>query len=409
MNCVNFIFGCNVNLPVVIIMPPPAPRICSKENCPSQNISPNHTWHCQYCKKPIHLLCYCIDKDPEEIFVIDNVVMICDECLRDVKDFSSPKRKQPNQQVMSMIQQTIDPQNHTLQLPRTVPNTATPPKTLNAKQNQPFQAAIESLVKKVETQTVTIAALKTSVELMNSTIIDQRQTIEQSITSNTENLSSIKKTLNETPSVVQLAIKQSYANVLKDTGIRSNETPKSSKRAMNKTPNESKSSKSPSIIKPVVTRTSEKVIGKPLSPNKIGRKAMWISKLHRDTTEDELRIYIKEFVGLSAADQCQIRKLVKKDRPMSSYSFVSFKISCPETMFTTLIDAAKWPSYCNIREFDMDKQTSTGFKLNLGVSKSTDAVSKNLENAQTVQSPNVSMETSQPQTMDTSHISQAIH
>lgn len=44
--------------------------------------------------------------------------------------------------------------------------------------------------------------------------------------------------------------------------------------------------------------------------------------------------------------------------------FISFKITCPESMFKFLLDASKWPSTCHIREFDMDRNSSTGVRLN---------------------------------------------
>lgn len=32
-------------------------------------------------------------------------------------------------------------------------------------------------------------------------------------------------------------------------------------------------------------------------------------------------------------------------------------------MLSTLLDASKWPNYCQIREFDMNRDTSTGIHL----------------------------------------------
>lgn len=74
--------------------------------------------------------------------------------------------------------------------------------------------------------------------------------------------------------------------------------------------------------------------------------------------------YVKESVGETAMNQYQIRKLLKKDRDLSSYSFVSFKITCPENEFVMLMDPKNWPSNSRIREFELDGNRSSGVKLN---------------------------------------------
>lgn len=350
----------------------PLPRKCSSE-CSSENVTRDLTWYCNRCNCPIHLLCYGIRKDPAEIFVIDNIVMICDECMSNPKENSSPKRKQPNS-TGNMIQQVIDPTNATLSLTKTAVM-PTPPKTVNVKQSQHMQAVMEALVQKVETQTATIAALKTSVDSMNSNVTQQNASVEKSIKINAENLSSINKALNETPAVVQSAIKHSYATVVKGFTSEGNETPRSSMRNNRSTPTSTKPNRTPRSIKPVVNGTSTKVIGKPISPDQNRRnvrsnvpstnqKAIWVSGLHRDTTEQEMESYVKGLLGGAATDQFQIRKLVKKDRELSSYSFVSFKITCPESNFGTLLDPNNWPSNSRLREFEMDRQMSAGARLN---------------------------------------------
>ena len=155
--------------------------------------------------------------------------------------------------------------------------------------------------------------------------------------------------------------------------------------------------------------TSANVIGKALSPNRVRtnvrvnvapkpEKAIWISRLDRDTTEDEMTSYIRDTIGISSIEQCQIRKLVKKDKDLETYSFVSFKVACPASIFKTLMDAEKWPSYCQIREFDLDLKTSTGDKpakliiassaMNLETTTENPSSSKN-----EVQTPNVNQVT----------------
>lgn len=139
-----------------------------------------------------------------------------------------------------------------------------------------------------------------------------------------------------------------------------------------------------------------------------GKKAIWVSKLYRDTTEEEMLQYIKDLVGIAASEQCQVRKLVSKDKLISTYSFVSFRIICPENTFSTLLDANKWPSQCQIREFEMERRSSTGYMLNKTTATTrqvpTVNVSKNVETSGTVELPKTPMEMFTPTSMDSSQV-----
>lgn len=170
----------------------------------------------------------------------------------------------------------------------------------------------------------------------------------------------------EQRSLIASIKKQSYSDVVKKPADKRKwngmETPRSSR-----TPRISGAS-NPKI--PGSIGTSNLMIGKPLSPpkqrqRKKPEKAIWISRLHRDTTVEEISSYAKDKLGI-AVDELDIRKLVKKDRPISEYTFVSFKISCSTEVFGVLMDINKWPSSCQIREFKLDMYTSTpqGVRLN---------------------------------------------
>lgn len=126
-------------------------RKCSRENCPPMNVSSKLTRYCFDCKSPIHLLCYGITKSVKEIFITDNVTMVCDECLTNTNDKPSPKRKQPNA-ASNIIQSTIDVNASMMSLSKVAPTASTPSKsnTVNQQSNK-LQSVIEALVQKVET------------------------------------------------------------------------------------------------------------------------------------------------------------------------------------------------------------------------------------------------------------------
>lgn len=298
-------------------------------------------FQCYVCQEPIHWICYGLEgKKPENIFLIDNIRMICDDCLANPR---SPKRKQPNGSV-NLVQRTIDFQNSTLSLSKSPAIGVTPPKVTTVKQNQQFQVTIDALVQKIDTQTKTITGLLTSVEEMKGTV--------------RENTAAIVESTKES--------KATYANILRKR-IVPVETPTSTKRMI--APKSLKPMKRPKMSKPVTAGTSNILIGKPLSPPKQKRagrpkheKGVWVSGIHRDTTEGEITEHIKESIGI-ATTEFEVRKLVKKDRDITTYSFVSFFIGCKQANFSTLMQPMYWPSNSQIREFEIEDKPSTGERV----------------------------------------------
>lgn len=343
-----------------------SPRKCSRENCPPKCTSKDQTTCCYRCKDAIHLLCYGINKTLEEIFVTRNVVILCDECMLTDLEEPSPKRKgnAPN-----LVQRTLDGKLATES-----------PSTKSVPVKPPSNKLIESLSNEIKMQTATITALKSSVDSMHHTIAQQKETFGNSSELNDDHLSSIKNAVIKTHDLIASIKKPTIADVVKGSiNNRNNpETPRS--RMPRSIPSQTKA-KTPSV-----PGKSNDAIGKPLSPNqfrpaqranretrpqpkKILQKAVWISRLHRDTTEDDILTYIRDKMGIVADDQLEIRKLVKKDRELTSYSFISFRVSCSEVLFETLIDANRWPSTCTLREFVTEPNLSNGVRLNGGSPK----------------------------------------
>ncbi|XP_037049652.1 uncharacterized protein LOC119083942 [Bradysia coprophila] len=160
--------------------------------------------------------------------------------------------------------------------------------------------------------------------------------------------------------------KATYASIARK-GIDSVGTPRSTKRV--ETPKSLKPMKTPKMSKPVTAGTSNILIGKPLSPPKQKRadqpeheKGVWISGIHRDTTEAEIMEHIKGSIGI-ASTEFEVRKLVKKNRDITTYSFVSFFIGCKQANFSTLMQPMYWPSNSQIREFEIVRRPSTGARV----------------------------------------------
>lgn len=329
------------------------PRKCSREDCPSQHVNIEFTVKCHRCKCQIHLPCYGVSKTSNEIFVTPNIVMICDICLETGGEEPSPKRR-------VLVQRKLD-SNMAL----TIPSTESP--VVKSPQVKPaMNKTIESLSMEIKAQTTIIASLKVSVDSMHGTIKRKNENEEKLTESSNKQLSSLKESLKETNNLIESIRKPSYANVVKRQFRQSHsETPKSSRTS------ERKESQKLSVQ----SGTSTRSIFKPPSPipprqqrkphmeRKLAEKAVWVSKMHRDISVDEMMAYITEDLGIKD-DQLEVRKLVKKDRELSTYSFVSFCIMCSANVFDTLMDVNKWPAYSQIREFEITAAPSTGTKLN---------------------------------------------
>lgn len=219
----------------------------------------------------------------------------------------------------------------------------------------------------LDQNTATISALKSSVDSMSDQILQQNSTVSDSIRMNNDNITSIKAKLNQTQNLIESSKKLSYASILKNSNDDINDlTPKSSRASP-------VIKKQKTILRPAIDGKSNVSIGKPLSPprnqnhqnrSEKFQKAIWVSRLHRETTEEEITLYIKEKLNITAVDEFKVHKLVKRDREISSYSFVSFKVNCSANLFKELLDENKWPNTCKIREFDNKIRTSPGSRLN---------------------------------------------
>lgn len=285
--------------------------------------------------------------------------MLCDECLALDPAEKSPKRKN------EFVQRTINMQN---------PTTSMGDAVINSPSNKPgkptTQQMIEKLALKLDVNTMTISALKVSIDSMDDTVTQAKEVVAESMRVNTENVSSLKTSLEQTQNLVQSVKKPSFSSFLKGpkpTNDRKGvETPRTSKGQ--------RPARDKKIETPSVAGTSTKTIGKPLTPNKprpriirkLPEKAIWLGRLHRDTTEEELLEYIKNECRVANMDQLEVRRLVKKDRDISEYSFISFKVACSAELFEELMDVKKWPSYCLIREFKIDMGPSIGTQLTHG-------------------------------------------
>lgn len=284
-------------------------RVCSRDSCKPKNINSASSVKCSSCNSTCHLLCYGIDKSASDIFIQANIVFLCDSCLTSGSFVPSPKRKlATNGASNNVINSAIGSS------PSKSASHAAPASLHN------LQASIDEVLAIIKTNTITL-----------------------------DKIGSKSSTVNTSTSVFSRSapIKKSYANVLSENMPESNESVTSKSSGVHHV---SKARMQMQMNPPAVTGTSSAVIGKPLTPRQPPRRSIWISRLHRETTEAEVSDYIKSIMATTS--EFVVRKLVKKDREISSYSFVSFRITCSLELFDTLMDAKNWPSSVIIREFE---------------------------------------------------------
>lgn len=282
-------------------------RVCSRDSCKPSFIKSSSTVKCIGCRDPFHLQCYGIDKPSSVIFVNKNVVFLCDACLTSGTYVPSPKRKLASQ-TDCVVTQDINSSNLVTPSKAVTGTTVDPLKQL--------QESVDRIISEVSLNSNTLQVIHTKINNLNNT---------------------------EQSSVMTTHAPRSYASVL------SRNVNGSTGRSNISVVARRDSIPSPKIT-PAIKGASSATIGKPLTPRPPPKKSIWISQLHRDTTEDDITKYVKSIVKSSA--EFTVRKLVKKDREISSYSFVSFRVTCSLELFELLMNAELWPASVNIREFE---------------------------------------------------------
>lgn len=282
-------------------------RNCSRESCKPRNVKADCTVKCFSCNGAYHLPCYEIEGTTLKVFCTPNIVFVCDQCLS-FGSIPSPKRKSSSKSNV---------ENQIVSTPYVVETVA------KIDPLQQLQTSVNKILSEIESNSTTLKKIDTKIDSLNgpSLVTDKSG-----------------------PFV------QSFSSVLRNNGFSS---PLSSRsKSKNSSANVRNSVPTP-LKKPSVSGTSSETIGKPLSPKSPKappKKSIWISRLHRDTSEADITEYVKRVTN--SLSEFIVRKLVKKDRDISTYSFVSFRITCSLELFDVLINNDIWPSSVNIREFE---------------------------------------------------------
>lgn len=88
-----------------------------------------------------------------------------------------------------------------------------------------------------------------------------------------------------------------------------------------------------------------------------------MSRLKPNVSEQMISTYIKSKIPNLSDNDFALRMLVKKDQNLDDLTFISYRLSCTDEHFTSMLDSFFWPSHVMIGEFierDRKKQNSSG-------------------------------------------------
>lgn len=103
-------------------------------------------------------------------------------------------------------------------------------------------------------------------------------------------------------------------------------------------------------------------------------KEVYISKLDRDTTENDIIDFLKDAKVLSDTNSIKCVKLIKVGADISRMNWVSFKLVVPESLFDSIVDRSVWPPTVAVREFvNVPRANSSGASLRPNNSQTFDS------------------------------------
>lgn len=339
----------------------PNPRKCSRDDCPPVNINVNTTVQCHACKAQHHLPCFDVSVPATKLFVIPNIVFLCDECL--FSGENSPKRK------------SNDPHKILRQSTLTSGRILTTPTTSDQNKKATFdqlRKIVDNLSHKIDVNTNTVASLKVSVDSMHTTVSSNAIQIDESLKKNDTEISSAAKTIVE--KFDKFEQKQTYAQTLGASSskqiIRHLSSAKNEQSSIVSQPVPlKKASVNKFKGRALISGTNEDAthnLGDPVVFTERRRrqnsnhtvptkpkfaKSVYVTRLQPSVTVDGLKLFLSARMPEFDENQVSIRMLVKKDQDLSELSFVSFRIACTDNMYSTLGSASFWPSHIKMREF----------------------------------------------------------
>lgn len=336
-------------------------RQCHKDKCPTENQL--HPKECFICSNLFHLPCYDLVQRPDKIFVIQNVVFVCDSCLNERQ--ASPKRKQTDVNATTTIQSTLTPSSGKISISKSMPSlSVTPGKPTT---NQQLASAFSTLSKKMLNSEEIMVAVKllsekvdNNAKLLNS-IDTNVKTVLSSDVQQTKSYSAQQKSsaAQSTSDIVNIDDFPPISRHVKKQNSRSIET---NKEAQPKSYAQAAADKQALRSRVLIAGTNESTghsLGnavvrqqRVVKPKRVFLpKAVYVSRLEPTVTVDDMCDYIRDKIPDIDENQYQVRLLVKKDQDVDELTFVSFRLSCSDALYAGFRSSTFWPGHVMIGDF----------------------------------------------------------
>ena len=357
---------------------------CDRDTCPRENVNGPKA-KCFSCKKQCFLACYGVSLALNQITAYDqlnqknqlftptsNIQFLCTECLSSTNpssqslndSISTPKAEKLT--IRGIMQEVTKLQDQFASLHLTTNEMNQKLDSIEGKTND-IKLNTEAVMNKTSSQPNKTDENNTM--LFGSPSLSTRQ---------------FRPQLNRKATT--------YASITRANGNSSQySTPMSTKRRRNDVPVQQP--KKPNVPAPKMgTNTNAHrlvAIAKP-EPKKVVEKpkfekAVWVSRLAPSITEEDIRDYIT--TNTSVTSNFTVRKLVAKDRDVSSLNFISFKIAVNLTDFDILNDPIVWPQNVLVREFVENNPVTFGAflpnNLNVSIDRKSPEQSNHMEIAST--------------------------
>lgn len=320
-------------------------KLCSRDDCPPANVKSETTINCAQCKQIIHLPCIGILLKKEQL-ASPNVKILCNKCVSDPTPITTATQIMKQNSKTSVNQQpSIFDATANKKLDELLKLTREINENLIGNKNSPTinnnQKSFASVLREIHETTGNV---KKNIEEMKS---KPQQLSTPSLNQNTPRppLSNMRSTVkrrrienvntppSRTPSLMRNQIDESKAalknrRLITGTGKLTNHN----------------------LGKAVVSSKEKKMSSSPSITAKY-EKSMYASRFETSISPSEIESYIKSQISEVNENDFTVRMLVKKDQNMEILTFVSFRITCTNELYTKIMHPDFWPSGILIGEF----------------------------------------------------------
>lgn len=320
--------------------------VCSKDECPLENVKKEKTINCFTCNSIVHLMCIGINVDAVQLLWNKHMKIICESCLS--RTFSPPsKRKQTKNNSNS-------------------PSITSYLSTKNTKQNEKTPNENNTIIEQMDWQNTNV----NNNEILSS--------IQRCVNDNNKQLKEIKNSINNlnsnkpqnTPSFRDILKSQTksaavssahpmyFRNRIASTSSNTSHSPKINRIKHNNLISGTNSNINGDLGDAVIIKQKT-------TKNQRFEKSIYVSRLHPSVDVDKMSSYVINNSTNLKKDDFSLHLLVKRDQRLDDLNFISFRLSCNTDLYESLIKPEFWPSHVLIGDFIIrDKSNQSPLKQN---------------------------------------------